>query len=132
MADQVALVKLLSEGNLEDNHNLANNILNILSEVTDLKQFEESLLYIAIKHSTEKNQAIMLFLKLINTFNKEEITDLLESMGEPYSQIASFKNNPSLVNNRLHKGLAIALEDCGYISSQKIRNNQIVIYTRRS
>jgi hypothetical protein len=132
LADQVALVKLLSEGNLEDNHNLANNILNILSEVTDLKQFEESLLYIAIKHSTEKNQAIMLFLKLINTFNKEEITDLLESMGEPYSQIASFKNNPSLVNNRLHKGLAIALEDCGYISSQKIRNNQIVIYTRRS
>ena len=132
LADQVALVKLLSEGNLEDNHNLANNILHILSKVTDLKQFEESLLYIAIKHSTEKNQAITLFLKLINTFNKEEITDLLESMGEPYSQIASFKNNPNLVNNRLHKALAIALEDCGYISSQKIKDNKIAIYTRRS
>ena len=132
LADQVALVKLLSEGNLEDNHNLANNILHILSKVTDLKQFEESLLYIAIKHSTEKNQAITLFLKLINTFNKEEITDLLESMGQPYSQIASFKNNPNLVNNRLHKDLAIALEDCGYISSKQIKDNKIAIYTRRS
>ncbi|MBH0059672.1 hypothetical protein I6E85_00730 [Pseudoalteromonas sp. NZS71] len=132
LVDQVALVKLLNEGNLEDNHNLANNILHILSKVTDLKQFEESLLYIAIKHSTGKNQAITLFLKLINTFNKEEITDLLKSMGQPYSQIASFKNNPNLVNNRLHKDLAIALEDCGYISSQKIKDNKIAIYTRRS
>lgn len=132
LADQVALIKLLSDGDLEDNYDLANNILHILSKVTDLKQFEESLLYIAIKHSTDTNQAITLFNRLIDTFNKEEITDLLESMGQPYSQIASFKNNPNLVNNRLHKDLAIALDGCGYISSKKIKDNKIAIYTRRS
>jgi hypothetical protein len=132
LQDQVALIKLLNEDNLEDNSDLANKVLNILSEVIDLKQFEKRLLYIAIKHSTETNQAITLFIKLINTFDKEEITDLLNSMGQPYAQIASFKNNPNLVNNHLHKDLAIALEANGYISSKQFKGNKIAIFTRRS
>mgnify|MGYP001140089825 CR=1 FL=1 len=132
LADQVALIKLLNEDVLKCNDDLANKILLILSKVTDLNQFEESLLYTVIKHSTKTNQGITLFIKLINTFNKEEITELLQSMGEPYSQIASFKYNPNLVNNRINKDLAIALEDCGYISSKKIKDNKVSIYTRRS
>lgn len=132
LSNQVALLKLLNEDNLEGNHDLANKVIHIISKVTEIEQFEKSLLYIAIKNSTEIQQVITLFVKLINTFNKEEITDLLKSMGSPYSQIASFKNNPSLINNHLHRNLALALESHGYISSKKIKDDKITIYTKRS
>jgi hypothetical protein len=132
LINQVALIKLLNEEDIKSDSRLIGRIADILSKVTSLEKFEDSLLYIIIENATNTLAVMPIFIKVIDIFDKGEITALLKSMGSPYSAIASYSSNPRLENNSLNKSLAIALKEVDYVSSQKIRNDKIEIYTKNS
>jgi hypothetical protein len=132
LTDQVALIQLLNEDDIKSDTRLIDSIANIFSKVTSLEKFEKSLLYIIIENATNALIVLPIFIKIINIFDKEEITALLESMGRSYSAIASYSSNPKLENNKLHRELASTLKSVDYISSHPIKDNKIVIYTKRS
>ncbi|WP_031480710.1 YobI family P-loop NTPase [Maridesulfovibrio frigidus] len=120
---------------LEDSPNFAPLISGlILKEELDSSKFEDEILTKVIISCGGEEDQIRLLTKCIPTCNKDLVSNILDQISKIYSGMLLPRNHKSFENIPLHKNLIDALELRGFISSQKLidEDKQIKVYTFRS
>ena len=67
----------------------------------------------------------------LNNLTEDNITELLEALGEPHSKIASKGSKPKIKNNPINTELVKKLEEIDYISSFKENDEDLIVNTKR-
>ncbi len=97
---------------------LSNVICNILATQPYI-ELDFDLLKSLLQHCLSRENQLGLFILQINQLDKEQITELLVILGEPYSDITINGKRPPIPKDQLNLNFVNKLQEIDYISSFK-------------
>lgn len=113
------------------NAELCNTICNILASIQYI-ELDFELLESLLQYARSVENRLKLFMLQIHKLNNKQIRELLNVLGEPYSDIAINGRRPSLPKNQLNLEFVNKLQNKDYISSFKEKDEKIKVYTKQS
>ena len=119
------------KGLIIGSRDLSNAVCNVLAfaPYIDLG-FAVLMSLMSFGNSIENRVKILVSQLGVSSFLREEISELLTLLGEPYSEIAINGKRPSLSNHQYNLDLVKKLDDIGYISSFKEKDDKIRVNTK--
>jgi hypothetical protein len=126
---KVSIIQNADKDIIIDDKELSNIICNILA-VYQYIELEFDILKNLIRYGRQMDNNLKLFNLHFDTLNDEQITVLLNVLGEPYSDIASKGKRPSLSKNQLNLEFVNKLKSKDYISSFKEKDDRIKVNTK--
>jgi hypothetical protein len=110
---------------------LINAICNILATQPYI-ELDFDLLKSLLQYARSMDNRLRLFILQIHQLSSEQITELLNVLGEPYSDIAINGKRPSLPKNQLNFDFVNKLQEKDYISTYKEKEDKIKVNTKQS
>lgn len=130
IAQKVEIVDYINEDVLTQHSGLSDQILTILIS-SENREIEYAFLEKIIRYSKSTTKRVQLFNRKARSLDKDNITTLLNALGEPYSEITKKGPQPSIDKNSDHLTMVKLLKDKDYISSFKIKKQMINVNTKR-
>lgn len=127
------LIPCVQENHLEDNQDLAEQIVIVLQqEGVDLDYAVLCEILANSKQIEEKIQVINQTILKKDDVTEEEIDTFLKTLPEPYCVIAKRGKNPAIPKNDYSMQLVEILDKKNYISSFVPEKDMIRIYTKKT
>lgn len=126
------LIPYVQENHLEDNENLAEQIITILQQEDIDLDYDVLCEVLANSQKTEEkihivNQTIL----KKDDITEKDVNTLLKTLPEPYCMISKRGNNPAIPKKDYSMQLVEILKKINYISSFKEEKDTIRIYTKK-
>nr|WP_306287421.1 hypothetical protein [Pseudoalteromonas sp. WY3] len=116
----------------EDDKNLAQEIANLIFSVnSDIDKINSKVLMWVTYGARNIETSLNLICMLFDRWDEDEIFDILNNLDEPYRNISIYGKKPRIGNTALDKGLAQLLNDANYISSFRVEDKGVRIYTKQ-
>ena len=126
------LIPYVQENHLEDNENLAEQIITIL-QLEDI-DLDYDVLCEVLANSQKTEEKIHIVNQTIlkkDDITEKDINTLLKTLPEPYCMISKRGNNPAIPKKDYSMQLVEILKKINYISSFKEEKDTIRIYTKK-
>lgn len=128
---KIALLKNVSLNEYSTNSKLWDKIAD-LSLVIDLKKISVEIIFNSIQNATNLNKKLSLMVSYADCLETTQITGLLTSFGEPYSElIPNTGKIPKLANSPINIQLTTTLGKIGYTGKVKIEENEIKVWPKK-
>ncbi|MES2809757.1 MAG: hypothetical protein V4619_14095 [Bacteroidota bacterium] len=126
---KIILIEEIDAATIDKVAGLATQIATILSAHSyNSLPFEK---LISILNNSKSAQAnINLFYIHLNSLSKSQITEALNALGEPYSNITKAKKQPTLPHNQLNFKIGEILVAKGYIYKAKLDKGKLRFYNK--
>lgn len=118
--DKCKILAVIPVTIIQDSKDIANIAIDILCNKKKINVADESLVCV-VKTSTDTNNKVELITNIVRNgdCNHVLIRQLLDAMGEPYTEVGDKSKKPLLPNDALHQELLSALKRIKFISSYK-------------
>jgi len=126
---KISIIQNTNNKLIINNKELSNSICNILSACQYI-ELDFTVLQSLIQHGRSEENKLKLFNLQFDLLSHEQITKLLNTLGEPYSDIAIKGRRPSLPKDQINFDLVCKLKEKDYISSFKEKKDTIKVYTK--
>lgn len=127
---KISIIQNTDNGLIIGNAELSNSVCNILSS-NQYIELDYNLLKSLLQYGRSIENRLKLFMLQIYQLNNEQITEFLNLLGEPYSDIAVNGRRPSLPKNQLNFDLVNKLQEKDYISTFKEKEDKIKVNTKQ-
>lgn len=116
----------------DDDKDLAKEVANLIFFGNANTNMINANVLIWVTYGTKHIEtSLRLICMLFDRWDEEEVLDILSNIGEPYSNISLYGKKPKIGNTALDIELAKLLDSKNYISSFKIEDNGVRIYTKQ-
>nr|WP_320057827.1 hypothetical protein [uncultured Bacteroides sp.] len=128
---KISIIQNTNNDLIIGNEELSNSVCNVLS-LNEYIELDFGLLKSLLQYGRSIENRLKLFVLQIHKLNSEQIAELLNVLGEPYSDIAINGKRPLLPKNQLNFDLVNNLHVKDYISSFKQKDDKIRVNTKQS
>ena len=118
--EKCKIIGIIPVAIIQDSKDIANIAIDILCNKKKINVSDETIVCV-VKTSTDTNKKIALITNIVRneTINYILIRQLLDAMGDPYTEVGDKSKKPLLPNDALHQELLSALKQIKFISSYK-------------
>jgi hypothetical protein len=127
---KILLIQSIESELIIGDRELSNVICNIFATQPYI-ELDFDLLKSFLQYGYSIDNRLRLFVLQIHQLDNEQITELLNVLGEPYSDIAINGKRPSLPKNQLNLDFMNKLQEKEYISSFKEKEEKIKVNTKQ-
>jgi hypothetical protein len=128
---KVLISQSVSINSINTDGELSKLIANLLRKFDfDMTLFEDEVLLVLIESGLVKESSAQILIKCISGWSEERVMEVLQNIGEPYSNIASYGKRPKINKTPINLALAEKLKAKGYISKSRDEGSSIRIYTK--
>lgn len=128
---KIRLIQSIENDLIIEDRELSNAVCNILATYPYI-ELDFDLLKSLLQYGQSMDNRLKMFVLQSHQLNSEQTTELLNVLGEPYSDIAINGKRPSLPKNQLNFDLVNKLQEKDYISSFKEKEDKIKVNTKQS
>lgn len=127
---KILLIQSIENDLIIGDRELSNAVCNILAAYSYI-ELDFDLLKSLLQYGLSMDNRLKIFVLQSHQLSSEQTTELLNVLGEPYSDIAINGKRPSLPKNQLNFDLVNKLQEKVYISSFKEKEDRIKVNTKQ-
>lgn len=128
---KILLIQSIENDLIIGDRELSNAVCNILATYPYI-ELDFDLLKSLLQYGCSMDNRLKMFVLQSHQLSSEQTTELLNVLGEPYSDIAINGKRPSLPKNQLNFDLVNKLQEKDYISSFTEKEDKIKVNTKHS